>query len=47
MMKPAFIFDGRNLINVRQLEMIGFHVEKIGRQSNHKKIGSMEPNYNR
>lgn len=42
MMKPAFIFDGRNLVNVKQLEMIGFHVEKIGRQSNRRKIGTMD-----
>lgn len=42
MMKPAFIFDGRNMINIKQLEMIGFHVEKIGRQFNHRKIGSKD-----
>ncbi|XP_017493009.1 PREDICTED: UDP-glucose 6-dehydrogenase-like [Rhagoletis zephyria] len=39
MMKPAFLFDGRNIVNVKQAQTIGFHVEKIGRQSSHGKIG--------
>ncbi len=38
-MKPAFLFDGRNIVNVKQAQTIGFHVEKIGRQSSHGKIG--------
>ncbi|KAI7693607.1 UDP-glucose 6-dehydrogenase [Sarcoptes scabiei] len=30
MLKPAFIFDGRNIVNVEKLQKIGFFVEKIG-----------------
>lgn len=38
MMKPAFVFDGRNIVDVDKLQQIGFHVEKIGRQSSHQNI---------
>jgi len=31
MNKPAFIFDGRLILNQKELEAIGFHVETIGR----------------
>lgn len=31
MNKPAFIFDGRLILDQKQLEQIGFHVETIGR----------------
>ena len=31
MMKPAFIFDGRNLLNHNQLREIGFEVYSIGK----------------
>ena len=37
-MKPAFLFDGRNIVDVQEAQNIGFHVEKIGRQSSHGKI---------
>lgn len=40
MMKPAFLFDGRNVVDVEVAQAIGFHVEKIGRQSSHAKIGT-------
>lgn len=30
MLKPAFIFDGRKILNVSELQSIGFHVETIG-----------------
>ena len=30
MLKPAFIFDGRNLLNKEQLESIGFIYQSIG-----------------
>jgi len=32
MQKPAFIFDGRNLLDAPQLKAIGFHVVSIGKQ---------------
>lgn len=38
MMKPAFVFDGRNIVTPTLLEKIGFHVEKIGRHSSQTKI---------
>ena len=31
MRKPAFLFDGRNLLNRRELEEIGFEVKAIGK----------------
>lgn len=31
MMKPSFIFDGRNLLNIKELENIGFECHSIGR----------------
>lgn len=31
MNKPAFIFDGRLILDQKELERIGFHVETIGR----------------
>ena len=31
MVKPAFIFDGRNLLNHRQLHEEGFNVHAIGK----------------
>ena len=33
MLKPAFAFDGRRLLDTTQLENFGFHVEVIGRKS--------------
>ena len=30
MSKPAYIFDGRNLLDKEMLEGIGFHVQAIG-----------------
>lgn len=38
MAKPAFLFDGRLVVPADELAAIGFHVEQIGRQSNHPKI---------
>ncbi|ORY21971.1 UDP-glucose dehydrogenase [Neocallimastix californiae] len=32
MMKPAFIFDGRLVLNHKELKNIGFHVETIGKK---------------
>ena len=31
MAKPAFVFDGRNLLNHGQLKEIGFEVQAIGK----------------
>ena len=31
MQKPAFVFDGRRVVDVKKLEKLGFHVESIGR----------------
>lgn len=31
MQKPAFVFDGRNIVNVEQLREIGFIVYSIGK----------------
>jgi UDPglucose 6-dehydrogenase len=31
MLKPAFVFDGRNVLNVSKLKAIGFHVKSIGK----------------
>jgi UDPglucose 6-dehydrogenase len=31
MLKPAFIFDGRNILNQKMLESIGFIYKAIGR----------------
>jgi UDPglucose 6-dehydrogenase len=31
MLKPAFVFDGRNVLNVPELEAIGFQVKSIGK----------------
>ncbi len=31
MLKPAFLFDGRNILNKEQLELIGFKVQSIGK----------------
>jgi UDPglucose 6-dehydrogenase len=33
MLKPAFVFDGRKIVNVEKLQEIGFHVEAIGRRT--------------
>ena len=30
MQKPAFVFDGRNLLNKKELEEIGFVYQAIG-----------------
>ncbi|CAG5115006.1 unnamed protein product, partial [Candidula unifasciata] len=40
MLKPAFIFDGRLLLNHQQLLDIGFKVETIGKRlsRNHSKV---------
>lgn len=31
MQKPAFVFDGRRVLDVEKLEKLGFHVESIGK----------------
>ena len=31
MIKPAFIFDGRNILNHRELHKMGFNVYAIGK----------------
>jgi len=38
MTKPAFIFDGRKILDHDQLIKIGFHVETIGKRMNKKNI---------
>jgi UDPglucose 6-dehydrogenase len=30
MLKPAFIFDGRNILDGEKLKQIGFHYQAIG-----------------
>ena len=30
--KPAYIFDGRNILNIEKIKMIGFNYEGIGRK---------------
>ena len=30
MLKPAFVFDGRNILDVKKMNAIGFHYNKIG-----------------
>jgi UDPglucose 6-dehydrogenase len=32
MLKPAFLFDGRNILDHRRLKQIGFDVHAIGKQ---------------
>merc|ERR1712178_652508 len=34
MQKPAFIYDGRNIIDVDQMQKIGFHVWAVGKALN-------------
>lgn len=34
MMKPAYIFDGRKILNHEELQNIGFHVITIGKRLN-------------
>jgi len=34
MQKPAFMFDGRNIIDLEALEKIGFNVWGVGKASN-------------
>lgn len=36
MQKPAYIFDGRNILNHEELTRIGFHVYAIGKQSKYE-----------
>ncbi|HEY5571349.1 MAG TPA: UDP binding domain-containing protein, partial [Bacteroidales bacterium] len=31
MYKPAFVFDGRNILDAKQLREIGFEVKRIGK----------------
>uniref|UniRef100_T1IY28 UDP-glucose 6-dehydrogenase n=1 Tax=Strigamia maritima TaxID=126957 RepID=T1IY28_STRMM len=38
MLKPAFLFDGRKLLNHEKLLAVGFHVETIGKRLNRSKI---------
>merc|ERR1711915_1070740 len=44
MAKPAFIFDGRKILNHDELIKIGFHVETIGKRLHRKNIKSLELN---
>lgn len=34
MMKPAYIFDGRKILQHERLQQIGFHVQTIGKKLN-------------
>jgi len=36
MVKPAFIFDGRNILDHEKLESIGFNVYAVGKRSKHE-----------
>jgi len=36
MVKPAFIFDGRNILDHDKLESIGFYVYAVGKRSRHE-----------
>jgi len=36
MMKPAFVFDGRNILEHEKLEKIGFYVYAVGQRSKHE-----------
>jgi len=36
MIKPAFIFDGRNILDHERLEKIGFYVYAVGQRSKHE-----------
>jgi len=36
MVKPAFIFDGRNILDHEKLEEIGFYVYAVGKKSKHE-----------
>jgi len=38
MTKPAFLFDGRKMLDHAELTRIGFHVETIGKQTNGQKV---------
>ncbi|XP_023240910.1 UDP-glucose 6-dehydrogenase-like [Centruroides sculpturatus] len=38
MFKPAFIFDGRKMLNVEKLQSIGFHVETIGMKTSRSAV---------
>ena len=38
MLKPAYIFDGRKILNHEELLKIGFHVETIGKRVSLKPI---------
>ena len=35
MLKPAFVFDGRKILDHAALSRIGFHVETIGKRPDH------------
>lgn len=37
MQKPAFVFDGRLILDHEKLISIGFHVEAIGKRLNNSK----------
>lgn len=39
MAKPAFVFDGRNILPYEELEQIGFKMFAIGRRSKSRRIG--------
>lgn len=41
MMKPAYIFDGRKLLNHEALQQIGFHVQTIGKKLNRGSVGML------
>lgn len=32
MLKPAYVFDGRKIVDHEKLQKIGFHVETIGKK---------------
>jgi len=36
MVKPAFVFDGRNILDHDRLEKLGFHVYAVGQRSKHE-----------
>ena len=40
MLKPAFLFDGRMILNTEKLLNIGFRVESIGKKATQTKLPS-------
>lgn len=46
MMKPAFIFDGRKILDHVALSKIGFHVETIGMRTSQQVVNIFSLSFN-